>query len=49
MPRDLYNYTATELATHSVELFQHDTLLSDAAVWLDENGYDAGPSIEMTT
>lgn len=43
MPRDLYDCTATELATHSVESLDRDTPPSDAAVWLDENGYDAAP------
>jgi hypothetical protein len=43
MPRDLYNCTAGELATRSVEQFQNDTPPSEAAAWLDENGYDAAP------
>jgi hypothetical protein len=43
MPRDLYDCTATELATHSVEHLKHDTAPSDAAAWLTENGYDAAP------
>jgi len=43
MPRDLYDCTATELATHSVEHLDQDTPPSDAAAWLDENGYDAAP------
>ncbi|WP_254526144.1 CBS domain-containing protein [Natrinema caseinilyticum] len=43
MPRDLYNCTAAELATHSVEHLDQDTPPSDAAAWLDENGYDAAP------
>lgn len=43
MPRDLYNCTAAELATHSVEHPDQDTPPSDAAAWLDENGYDAAP------
>jgi len=43
MPRDLYDCTAAELATHSVEHLEHDTPPSDAAAWLNENGYDAAP------
>jgi hypothetical protein len=43
MPRDLYDCTAAELATHSVEHLEHDTTPSDAAAWLSENGYDAAP------
>lgn len=43
MPRDLYNCTAAELATHSVEHLDHDTPPSTAAGWLAENGYDAAP------
>ena len=43
MPRDLYDCTAAELATHSVEYLEHDTPPSDAAAWLNENGYDAAP------
>jgi len=43
MPRDLYDCTAAELATHSVEHFEYDTPPSDAAAWLTENGYDAAP------
>jgi hypothetical protein len=43
MPRDLYDCTAAELATHSVEYLEHDTPSSDAAAWLNENGYDAAP------
>ncbi|WP_123537888.1 CBS domain-containing protein [Halosimplex salinum] len=43
MPRDLYNCTAAELATHSVEHLEHDTPPSDAAAWLAGNGYDAAP------
>ena len=43
MPRDLYDCTAAELAIHSVEHLEHDTPPSDAAAWLNENGYDAAP------
>ena len=43
MPRDLYDCTAAELATHSVEHVEHDTPPSDTAAWLAENGYDAAP------
>jgi hypothetical protein len=43
MPRDLYDCTAAELATHSVEHLQHDTPPRTAAEWLAENGYDAAP------
>ena len=43
MPRDLYDCTAAELATHSVEHVEHDTPPSDAGAWLAENGYDAAP------
>ena len=43
MSRDLYDCTATELATHSVEHLEHETPPSDAAAWLNENGYDAAP------
>lgn len=43
MPRDLYNCTANELATHSVEHLERAMPPSDAAAWLDENGYDAAP------
>ena len=43
MPRDLYDCTAAELATHSVEHLEHDTPPSNAAAWLNENGYDAAP------
>jgi hypothetical protein len=43
MPRDLYDCTAAELATNSVEHLQHDTAASDAATWLDQHGYDAAP------
>ncbi len=43
MGRDLYDCTAVELATHSVEHVEHDTSPSDASAWLDENGYDAAP------
>jgi len=43
MPRDLYDCTAAELATHSVEHVEHNTPPSDTAAWLAENGYDAAP------
>jgi len=43
MPRNLYDCTAVELATHSVEHLQHDTPPRTAAEWLAENGYDAAP------
>ncbi|ELZ42947.1 transcriptional regulator [Halorubrum californiense DSM 19288] len=43
MPRDLYDCTAAELATHSVERLDHDTAPSTAAAWLADNGYDAAP------
>ena len=43
MPRDLYDCTAAELATHSVEHLDHDTPPSTAAAWLADNGYDAAP------
>jgi len=43
MPRDLYDCTAAELATHSIDHLQHDTPPSDAAEWLNEYGYDAAP------
>jgi len=43
VPRDLYDCTAAELATHSVEHLEHDTPPSDAAEWLAESGYDAAP------
>jgi len=43
MPRDLYDCTAAELATHSVEHLQYGTPPSTAAEWLAENGYDATP------
>ncbi|MFC6875303.1 CBS domain-containing protein [Halobellus marinus] len=43
MPRDLYECTAAELATHSVESLDRDTSPDVAAAWLDENGYDAAP------
>jgi hypothetical protein len=43
MSRDLYNCTAAELATHSVDHLQHDTAPSEAAAWLDQHGYDAAP------
>ncbi|EMA13218.1 MULTISPECIES: CBS domain-containing protein [Haloarcula] len=43
MPRDLYDCTASELATHSIEHLDRDTSPSDAAAWLNENGYDAAP------
>lgn len=43
MTRDLYDCTAAELATHSVEHLEHDTPPRDAAAWLNENGYDAAP------
>jgi hypothetical protein len=43
MPRDLYDCTAAEFATHSVEHLQRDTPPHTAAEWLAENGYDAAP------
>jgi hypothetical protein len=43
MPRDLYDCTAAELATHSVERLAHDTSPTDASEWLNENGYDVAP------
>ncbi|SDF97033.1 CBS domain-containing protein [Halorientalis regularis] len=43
MPRDLYDCTAAELATHSVVSLDDNMAPSDAATWLDENGYDAAP------
>jgi hypothetical protein len=43
MPRDLYDCTAAELATHSVESLQRDTPPRDAAAWLDEKDYDVAP------
>ncbi|GGL64349.1 CBS domain-containing protein [Halocalculus aciditolerans] len=43
MPRDLYDCTAAELATHSVEHLDHNTPPRDAAAWLHETGYDAAP------
>ena len=41
--RDLYECTAAELATASVEYLSHDTPPSTAAEWLETNGYDAAP------
>lgn len=43
MFRDLYECTASELATASVEHLSHDTPPSTAAEWLATNGYDAAP------
>lgn len=43
MARDLYDCTAAELATHSVEHLQHDMPPSSATEWLAQNGYDAAP------
>lgn len=43
MSRDLYECTAAELATASVEYLSHDTSPSTAAEWLGTNGYDAAP------
>ncbi|WP_411966972.1 CBS domain-containing protein [Haloferax sp. YSSS75] len=43
MSRELYDCTAAELATRPVEHLEHDTPPSEAANWLDENGYDAAP------
>jgi hypothetical protein len=43
MPRDLYNCTATELATNAIESLSHDTPPNKAATWLNDNGYDAAP------
>lgn len=43
MSRDLYECTAAELATASVEYLSHDTSPSTAAEWLATNGYDAAP------
>lgn len=43
MPRNLYDCTATELATNSIEFLPHDTPPSKAAAWLNDNGYDAAP------
>jgi len=41
--RDLYDCTAAELATGSVEHLSYDTPPSTAAEWLETNGYDAAP------
>lgn len=38
-----FDCTAAKLATYSVEYLDHDTSPSDAAAWLNENGYDAAP------
>jgi hypothetical protein len=43
MPRDLYDCTAAELATYSVDSISFDTSPSNAATWLAEHGYDAAP------
>ncbi|WP_435101837.1 CBS domain-containing protein [Halarchaeum sp. P4] len=43
MPRDLYDCTASDLATHSIEHLQRETSPSDAAAWLADRGYDAAP------
>lgn len=43
MPRDLYDCTAAELATRSVEHLGQNTPPSDAAAWQNSNGYDAAP------
>lgn len=43
MSRDLYDCTAADLATYSVEHLEQRTSPSAAATWLDENGYDAAP------
>jgi len=43
VPRNLYDCTAAELATSPVEHLPRDTTPSDAATWLDRNGYDAAP------
>lgn len=43
MGRDLYDFTAGELATQSVEHLSHDTAPAEAAEWLADNGYDAAP------
>ncbi|WP_435095976.1 CBS domain-containing protein [Halorubrum sp. N11] len=43
MSRDLYDCTAAELATGSVEHLSYDTPPSTAAEWLETNGYDAAP------
>jgi hypothetical protein len=41
--RDLYDCTAAELATHSVEHLQYGTPPSTATEWLAQNSYDAAP------
>jgi hypothetical protein len=41
--RGLYDCTAAELATGSVEHLSYDTAPSTAAEWLETNGYDAAP------
>ncbi len=46
MPRNLYDCTATELATQPVEHLSHDTAPAEAVEWLADNGYDAAPVYE---
>lgn len=43
MARNLYDCTASELATQSVETLSKDTSNSEAANWFEETGYDAAP------
>ena len=43
MTRNLYESTAAELATGSVEHVSYDTAPDAAAKWLETNGYDAAP------
>lgn len=43
MPRALYECTAAELATRSVESLPRETAPDEAAAWLTEKGYDAAP------
>jgi hypothetical protein len=43
MPRRLYESTAAELATGSVEHVSYETTPSAAAEWLETNGFDAAP------
>lgn len=43
MSREFYDCTAADLATSPVEHLPHETAPSDAAAWLEANGYDAAP------
>ena len=46
MERDLYQCTAGDLATKSVDTVPTEWTVDEAHKWLSENGYDVSPVVD---